>query len=594
MISEADFLFHSSFESDSTNVDEIHDLYQQKLVTPGERERWLIQEIQGFQFLLALSQRLSASSRIDEIGRYILRFLIPYLHVDLGEIRVIQSMGGTRQAETLVYEMADSLKSTGRETTIAQFQAALTQEPPEQQDLIWRVVAKQAPLLIDAEALSSATNATWQNLGVGQLSIFPVPATDGSVIGVLTFAAFGATPLPNPVQRELVTAACCILGTVLERKQAEERLRLLESVLVHASDAVIITEAKPLSHPGPRILYVNEAFTRHTGYSLEEAIGKTPRILQGEKTDRATLDRIRAALENWQPIMVELINYHKDGTEFWIELSLAPVADPAGCYSHWIAIQRDITQRKQLEAELRKMLAKEKELSDLKSRFVSMTSHEFRTPLSTILSASELLEYYSRNWSEEEKLEQLHLIQSSVQHMTQLLEDVLIIGKAEAGQLHAKPTWIDLNNFCVSLVTEMQLSVGSQHLLVFQCPPGSLNTYSDEKLLRQILTNLLSNAIKYSTPRSTVSCKLLADSNTVILQVQDSGIGIPPEDLPHLFDSFHRAKNVGTIPGTGLGLAIVKRCVDLLGGQIAVNSELGVGTTFTVQLPLMCPDVASP
>jgi PAS domain S-box-containing protein len=589
MISEADSLYHHSSDNRFTNVDEINNLYEKKLVASVERKRCLIQEMQGFQFLLELSQRLSTSNGVEEIGQYILRSLIPYIHADFGEIRVIRLTGKTRQAEVLVCEMAESSQSLDRETAIVHFQTALTQETPEQPNLIWRVVEAKAPLFMNADTL---TTSDWQNLGIHQLNLFPIPATDGSVIGVLTFAAFDAV-LPNPVQCELVTAACCILGTVLERKQTEERLRLLESVVVHASDAVIITEAKPVAFPGPRILYVNEAFTRQTGYSLKEAIGKTPRILQGEKTDRKTLDRIRTALENWQPIMVELINYRKDGTEFWIELSLAPVADTTGCYSHWMAIQRDITQRKQLEAELRKMLAKEKELSDLKSRFVSMTSHEFRTPLSTILSASELLEYYSRNWSEEEKLEQLHLIQSSVQHMTQLLEDILIIGKAEAGQLHAKPTWIDLNSFCVGLVTEMQLGVGNQHLLVFQCPPGHFNAYLDEKLLRQILSNLLANAIKYSAPKNKISLKLMADANTLILQVRDNGIGIPPEDLPHLFESFHRAKNVGTIPGTGLGLAIVKRCIDLLGGQIAVNSELGVGTTFTVQLPLICPDASS-
>lgn len=373
---------------------------------------------------------------------------------------------------------------------------------------------------------------------------------------------------------------------ITDRKQAENQLRLLESAVVNANDAVVITEAQSNELPGPRIVYANAAFTRLTGYSLKEIIGKTPRILQGEKTDRATLDRIRTALQTWQPIMVELTNYRKDGSEFWVELSIVPVAGKADHYTHWVAIQRDITQRKQLEVELHKTLEKEKELSDLKSRFVSMTSHEFRTPLSTILSASELLEYYSHRWSEAEKLEQLHLIQSSVHHMTQLLEDVLLIGKAEAGQLQSEPKLIDLSNFCVSLITELQLGLGSQHTLVFSCPAGALNIFVDEKLLRQILSNLLSNAIKYSMPGRQVFCQLLVDSTHAIVQVQDEGIGIPPTDLPRVFNSFHRAKNVGTTPGTGLGLAIVKRCLDLLDGQIAVQSELGVGTTFTVRLPL--------
>jgi PAS domain S-box-containing protein len=375
---------------------------------------------------------------------------------------------------------------------------------------------------------------------------------------------------------------------ITDRKQAENQLRLLESVVVNANDAVVITEATSTENLDPRIVYANAAFTRLTGYSLEEVVGKTPRILQGEKTDRATLDRIRAALQTWQPILVELINYRKDGSEFWVELSIVPVADKANRHTHWVAIQRDITQRKQLEVELHRTLDKEKELSDLKSRFVSMTSHEFRTPLSTILSASELLEYYSHHWTEAEKLEQLHLIQSSVHHMTQLLEDILLIGKAEAGQLQSQPETTDLNHFCVSLITEMQLGLGCHHTLVFSCPPGTVEAYIDKKLLRQILSNLLSNAIKYSTPGSQVSCTLVADSTAAIVQVQDKGMGIPPEDLPRVFNSFHRAKNVGTIPGTGLGLAIVKRCLDLLGGQITMQSELGIGTTFTIRLPLTC------
>lgn len=408
------------------------------------------------------------------------------------------------------------------------------------------------------------------------------------------------------------------------RKQAEERLRLLESVVVNANDSILITEAEPLSSPGPRIVYVNAAFTRNTGYTSEEVIGKTPRILQGPNSDRATLDRIRHALVHWEPIMVELINYRKDGSEFWAELSIVPVTDQNGWYTHWVAIQRDVSERKHLEVELRKTLDKEKDLSDLKSRFVSMTSHEFRTPLSTILSAAELLEYYGHDWTEDDRLEQLHLIQTSVHHMTQLLEDVLMIGKAEANQLVAHPSWIDLRSLCETVVTELQRGVGRQHLMEFRNRCPSLPAYIDSKLLRQILTNLLSNAFKYSPQGSVVEFEVssvpFSDLSTiatdrpspdepprtevgdlptlnqlvfpspspwVIFRISDRGIGIPPEDLPHLFDSFHRGKNVGTIQGTGLGLAIVKRCVDLMEGTIEVESEIGSKTTFTVTLPLV-------
>ena len=137
---------------------------------------------------------------------------------------------------------------------------------------------------------------------------------------------------------------------ISERKQNEERLRLLESVIVNANDAILITEAEPIDRPGPRIVYANEAFFKTTGYTMEEVLGKTPRILQGEKTDRAQLGKIRAALEKWQPIIVEMINYRKDGSEFWVELSIVPVADENGWYTHWISSQRDITERRAREA----------------------------------------------------------------------------------------------------------------------------------------------------------------------------------------------------------------------------------------------------
>ncbi|MEG4202435.1 PAS domain S-box protein [Microcoleus sp. Pol7_A1] len=149
-----------------------------------------------------------------------------------------------------------------------------------------------------------------------------------------------------------------MVGTVTEitdRKARELQLRLLESAVTTTNDAVLITEAEPINEPGPRILYVNPAFTRMTGYTLEEVVGKTPRFLQGEKTDRASLDRVRTALETWQPIRVDLINYRKDGTEFWVEISIVPIADETGGFTHWVSVHRDISERKQAEAALQQL-----------------------------------------------------------------------------------------------------------------------------------------------------------------------------------------------------------------------------------------------
>jgi PAS domain S-box-containing protein len=170
---------------------------------------------------------------------------------------------------------------------------------------------------------------------------------DGEIFwGRLTVSA-----VRNPRGEFQFTVA--ILQDITERKKVEERLRLLEKVVVNANDAVIISEAEPIDCPGPRIIYVNEAFTRMTGYCPEEVIGKTPRILQGAKTDRKQLDKIRHALETWQSVRVELINYRKDGSEFWVELEIVPVADERGWFTHWVSVQRDITERKLAEERLR-------------------------------------------------------------------------------------------------------------------------------------------------------------------------------------------------------------------------------------------------
>jgi PAS domain S-box-containing protein len=257
-----------------------------------------------------------------------------------------------------------------------------------------------------------------------------------------------------------------------------------------------------------------------------------------------------------------------------------------------MAIVRDITERKRAEEDIRKTLEKEKELGELKSRFVTVASHEFRTPLAIILSSTELLEHYSHKWSEEKKLTHFQRTQAAVKHMTQLLNDVLLIGKVEAGKLEFNPAPLDLAQFCRDLIEEIQLSTthsqsGCPSYNIAFCSQGQCtNPCMDEKLLRHILSNLLSNAIKYSPQGGAVHFDLVCNQGEVIFRVRDEGIGIPEADQAKLFDSFHRASNVGTISGTGLGLAIAKKSVDLHGGTIAVQSEVKAGTTFTVTLPL--------
>ncbi len=368
-----------------------------------------------------------------------------------------------------------------------------------------------------------------------------------------------------------------------ESSPINDQLRLIKSVFTNAHDSIVITEAEPSEWPGPKIIYVNPAFTNVTGYTPEDVIGNTPRIVQGPKSDRETLNRVRQALNNFESIDVELINYRKDGSEFWVEMTIVPITDATGWCTHWMAIQRDITERKTLEAELLKALNRERELNDLKTRFISITSHEFRTPLTSIMSSVEILDYFSN--TEAERKELFEQIYGSIHHLSQLLDDVLFIGRADSDRLQLNYTEVDIAAFCLDILDEAQQGFGKHHQFHYQQEGIAQSGFIDPKLLRQIFTNLLSNAVKYSGAGSLIKVALMFEADQFILHVADQGIGISKQDLSRLFDFFYRGNNVNNIEGTGLGLAIVKKCIELLQGAIAVDSKLQHGTRFTVTLP---------
>jgi len=250
-------------------------------------------------------------------------------------------------------------------------------------------------------------------------------------------------------------------------------------------------------------------------------------------------------------------------------------------------LQQANDQLRTLESQLRLALAQEQELSHFKSRIISTVSHEYRTPLTTINSSAQILERYLHKLDEAKQRKHFQRIQISVKHLTALVEDVLFINKAELEKVEFKPEAIDLVGFVEEIVEGLKITIEGKHQLIF-IPYGSCECVSaDPKLLRQMITNLLSNAIKYSPQGGDITLTLTCDDKQVVFQVKDQGIGIPQEDQAKLFESFSRAGNVGTIAGTGLGLSIVKKCVDLHGGEITVKSEVSVGTTFTVKLPVI-------
>lgn len=249
------------------------------------------------------------------------------------------------------------------------------------------------------------------------------------------------------------------------------------------------------------------------------------------------------------------------------------------------ALENEIHVRKKAEEEAQKALGRERELNDLKSKFVSIASHEFRTPLSTVLSSASLIEQYNRRKENDKVAKHVQRIKSSVNNLTLILNDFLSLGKLEEGKIDVVKEPVSITDFMKEVEEEITGTLKPGQTLNIHCHEGSEHIYSDAKILRNILFNLISNASKYSPAGKPIHITCREDGNAILFIVRDEGIGIPEEDKKHMFDRFFRASNAGNVQGTGLGLNIVKRYVELLGGTISFTSEYGNGSTFTVLIP---------
>lgn len=372
----------------------------------------------------------------------------------------------------------------------------------------------------------------------------------------------------------------------IEREYLEERLRVLETAVREAADSIVITDAD-LEYPGPHVIYVNNAFERLSGYQAEEVLGHTPRVLQGPGTDREERRRLRQVLESGRQYFGEVTNYRKDGTTYEAELSISPVRDEHGRITNYVGIQRDVTHRRRAMEALEMALQKERELGELKARFVSMASHELRTPLATIKGAAELLERFGSSWEEEKKGKQLQRIRENVDALVDLLQEILFVSEAEEGKLALATKRFDVSAFSTTLIQGFQNGRGARHRLQLDKPATPIYIEGDPTLFPVMLNNLLENAIKYSPVGSAIQVHIAREAEHATIQIADEGIGIPEADQARLFEPFHRGANVETIRGTGLGLTIVRRAIEAHAGNIRIESTEGRGTTVTITLPAL-------
>ncbi len=394
----------------------------------------------------------------------------------------------------------------------------------------------------------------------------------------------------TPIQlggRQLLQAVC---NDITVRKRAEEELRQSEARL-RESEARLSTafRATPVLVTISRLsdakfIEANDAFVRWIGLSHDRIVGHDlnelgiwlnlddrVKFLTDLQRD-GSLSEVECQLRS-QRGSVHTILLSAD----IIEINREP---------HMLVSGLDITQHKQAEAELLRTLAREKELGQLRSKFVSMVSHEFRTPLAIIQSSAEILDDYLDQLEPAERKNYLQSICKNTQRMAALMEETLLIGSFDAGKMEFKPTLLELQTFVRRLVDEVLSATNRRCPIKFLLAEMPARVQADERLLRHIFTNLLTNAVKYSDAGRVVQLEIVCVKADIVCTIRDEGIGIPETDREWLFSAFHRGRNVGDRPGTGLGLVIVKRCVDLHGGKIKVDSKLGEGTSVIVRLPI--------
>lgn len=371
----------------------------------------------------------------------------------------------------------------------------------------------------------------------------------------------------------------------------EKALAFQKAILNNAGAMIIVTDEKGI------INIFNKEASVNIGYTLEQVIGKHSPVLFHDKKE---IDRKRKELFREFGIMItedfnvlvekarrnihaeeEFLYIRKNGIPFPVLLTITPIRSTNKEITGFMGVAIDISERKKAEDDLRLALEKEKELSELKLRFVSMASHEFRTPLSTVLSSAYLIEKYAAAEDQPKREKHIQRIASSINMLTDILNDFLSVGKIEEGKIYTHFTEFNIRELIIAIAAEMKSTLKKQQKIRYQ-HEGSPVVCMDASLLKHIIMNLVSNASKFSGEASPIEIKSSSQDNRIMLSVKDYGIGISREDQKHLMERFFRGANAGNIQGTGLGLHIVSKYAELMNGKVECKSELEKGTEILI------------
>ncbi len=403
---------------------------------------------------------------------------------------------------------------------------------------------------------------------------------------------------------------------------------ILKGMFTDATEGIIVSDAKG------RIVMANPKALQMFGYSDSEFLTLGIEDLVPQSFKHQHHEHRAHYYDNPTPRSMgvgrDLAAVKKDGNEFPIEISLSYVKSLEQTLI--VSFVIDITERKRKDNELRQAnellkktsfelsklnqeleqkvqertleladmiqklteskkevdtaLEKEKALNLLKSRFISTASHEFRTPLATIMSSVSLAGRYAETLDKNNMIKHIERVKKSVNHLTEILNDLLSLDKLEEGGLMAHPEYISVDAFVMTVIDEMRPITKPGQRILFQGLSNQELIFVDKRIMKNILINMISNGIKYSNEHTSIDITIKKSESFLLIDIKDHGIGIPLEDQPHIFERFYRANNSGNMPGTGLGLSIVKKYVEILNGDIRFNSIPNKGTTFYIQIPI--------